>query len=326
MMTRQTLEKYQVVVYLTAIGLGLSVGALMPGRVGVLEAALWPMLGLLLYATFTQVPIAHLGEAIKEVRFVAAAVIGNFAVIPLLLWLSLPFLPADPAIRLGILLVLLVPCTDWFITFTHLGGGDTRHAIAFSPVSLLLQMLLLPVYLVLFLGEEIVLTAARQEMLIAFAGLILLPLVAAFITEKWAERKDRRGRILQKFAWFPVPLLAIVVFIIAATQVNLVTGSLDVLGALLVIFAAFLLVAGLLARLLSALFRLPVRQGRVLAFSMGTRNSFVVLPLALALPDSFGLTVVAIVFQSLVELIGMAIYLWWVPRLLFREAKITELS
>jgi ACR3 family arsenite efflux pump ArsB len=325
-MTRQTLEKYQVIVYLTAIGLGLGVGVLLPGGVGVFEAALWPVLGLLLYATFTQVPIAHLGEAIKDTRFVAAAIVGNFIVIPFLLWLSLPFLPADPAIRLGILLVLLVPCTDWFITFTHLGGGDTRHAIAFSPISLLLQMLLLPVYLVMFLGEEIVLTAARQEMLLAFAGLILLPLLAAFLTEKWTERSVTRREILEKFAWLPVPLLAVVVFIIAVTQINLVTASLDVLGTLLVIFVFFLIAAGLLARLISAIFGLPTDQGRVLAFSMGTRNSFVVLPLALALPESFGLTVVAIVFQSLVELIGMAVYLWWVPRVLFRQIDTTELS
>ncbi|MGR2738042.1 hypothetical protein ACUY1T_06280 [Billgrantia sp. Q4P2] len=64
-------------------------------------------------------------------------------------------------------------------------------------------------------------------------------------------------------------------------------------------------------------FELPTTQGRVLAFSLGTRNSFVVLPLALSLPASYELAVVAVVFQSLVELIGMAVFLWWVPRWLF---------
>ncbi len=62
--------------------------------------------------------------------------------------------------------------------------------------------------------------------------------------------------------------------------------------------------------------RMP-SQGRVLVFSLGTRNSFVVLPLAIALPSSFDLAVVAIVFQSLVELFGMVAYLWWVPKRLF---------
>jgi len=320
---RSTLEKYQVLVYLTAIGCGLAIGVLLPGRLGVLEATLWPLLALLLYTTFSQVPLAHMRQAISDTRFLKAAVTGNFLVIPAILWGLMHWLPEDPAIRLGVLLVLLVPCTDWFITFTHLGAGDTKHAIAFSPVSLLMQVVLLPLYLWLFLGEAFVIAAARQEMFSAFAGLILLPLLGAFITEKWVEKAPGRRRVLERLAWFPVPLLALVVLVIAATQVNLVTASLGVLGQLLLIFVGYLLVAALVARALAGLFLLPPSQGRVLAFSMGTRNSFVVLPLALALPPSYELAVVAIVFQSLVELLGMVAYLWWVPKRLFPEPAVS---
>ena len=48
---------------------------------------------------------------------------------------------------------------------------------------------------------------------------------------------------------------------------------------------------------------------------MGTRNSFVVLPLALSLPAGWELAALVIVLQSLVELFGMLFYLWWLPRL-----------
>lgn len=89
------------------------------------------------------------------------------------------------------------------------------------------------------------------------------------------------------------------------------------LAQLLGVFLVFLVLAAVLARLLAALFGLPPEQGRVLAFSFGTRNSFVVLPLALALPVSFELAGVVIVFQSLVELFGMVAFLWFVPRNLF---------
>lgn len=309
-----------MLVYLAAIGCGLTIGVLLPGRLGVLEAILWPILALLLYSTFTQVPLAQVRQAITDTRFVVAAAIGNFLVVPVILWAVLPFLPEDPAVRLGVLLVLLVPCTDWFITFTHLGGGDTQHAIAFSPVSLLLQVVLLPLYLWLLLGEAFVTSMARQEMLYAFAGLIVLPLIAAFVTEKWVQQAARRRPVLEALAWFPVPLLALVVLVIAATQVNVVSASLDVLGQLLLVFVGYLVLAGLMARVLAAVFALPPSQGRVLAFSLGTRNSFVVLPLALALPSSFDLAVVAIVLQSLVELVGMVGYLWWVPKRLFPDA------
>lgn len=316
-MSRATLEKYQVLIYLAAIGCGLVVGIHSPHWADVFEGLLWPLLAVLLYTTFTQVPLVHLRQAASDVRFVKSAVVGNFLVIPVIVWGLAQFLPGEPAIRLGVFLVLLVPCTDWFITFSHLGGGDTKHAIAFSPVSLLLQIVFLPLYLWLFLGETFAIALARQEMIAAFGGLILLPLLGAFVTEKWAEQLPRRRKLLEGLAWFPVPLLALVVFVIAAAQVNLVTASVQLLGQLLLIYAAFLVIAGLLARILARYFGLPPSQGRVLAFSLGTRNSFVVLPLALALPPSFELAVVAIVFQSLVELIGMAVYLWWVPKRLF---------
>ena len=151
----------------------------------------------------------------------------------------------------------------------------------------------------------------------------MLPLLGAFVTEKWIENTPRGRNVLERLARFPVPLLAVVVLIIAATQVNLVTASLAVLGQLLLIFVGYLVVAGLMARILASVFTLPPSQGRVLAFSLGTRNSFVVLPLALALPSSFGLAVVAIGFQSLVELSGMVAYLWWVPKRLFPEATVS---
>lgn len=320
MLKRQLIEQYQVVIYLVAIGCGLFFGTVFPGSVGTLEFVLWPLLGLLLYATFTQVPLAHLGEAFSDSRFVIAAVVGNFLILPLVIWALLQLAPDIPAVRLGILLVLLVPCTDWFITFTHLGGGDTRRAIAFSPVSLILQILLLPVYLWAFFGEDFAANVAQLEMLLAFFGLIVLPLAAAFLTEKSVETGEQSSNLLSGLAWLPVPLLALVVFSIAATQVGIVLESTGLLDQLLVIFVAFLVIAGLLARGLALLFRLPADQGRVLAFSLGTRNSFVVLPLALALPSSFELAVVVIVFQSLVELFGMVVYLWWVPKKLFPKS------
>jgi len=293
------------------------IGAAVPESRAILEAMLWPALGLLLYVTFAQVPLLHLWAAVRDARFLAAAVVGNFAVLPVVVWALIFFAPEDPAIRLGVAMVLLVPCTDWFITFTQLGGGDTARAIAFAPVSLLLQIVLLPAYLWAFFGEGFTVTLARGEILAAFSLLILTPLCAAFLTEKWVEGSKGRSSLLTRLAYLPVPLLALVVFIIAASQVSVVMKSGALLGRLLLLFAAFLVIAAPIAHVLAKVFKLPPKQGRVLAFSLGTRNSFVVLPLALALPASFELTVVVIVFQSLVELFGMLAYLRWVPKRLF---------
>lgn len=317
LITRQSLEQFQVIIYLAALVCGMVIGALFSHGAPLLDALLWPVLGVLLYATFAQIPLTHSGEAFINTHFLAAAVVGNFILLPFVVGGLMLLAPAEPAIRLGMLLVLLVPCTDWFITFTHLSGGDTRQAIAFTPISLLLQIVLLPVYLWIFLGTELVVTLAQDAMLIAFIGLILLPLLAAYLTEKWVGNSQERRGLLHGLAWLPVPLLAIVIFLVAATQVSVIVGATSFLGWLLLLFVAFLFVAGVIARVLTHWFALTQMQGRTLAFSLGTRNSFVVLPLALALPHPFDWMAVVIVFQSLVELLGMVVFLWWVPKRLF---------
>ena len=51
-------------------------------------------------------------------------------------------------------------------------------------------------------------------------------------------------------------------------------------------------------------------------FTGATRNSLVVLPLALALPASLALAPLVVVTQTLVELIGMVVFVRLIPRLL----------
>lgn len=61
--------------------------------------------------------------------------------------------------------------------------------------------------------------------------------------------------------------------------------------------------------------RLDVSSTRAVVFSGATRNSLVVLPLALALPTSFALAPLAVVTQTLVELVAMVIFVRLIPRL-----------
>ena len=315
-MSRIALERHQVWVYLAAMLAGLGLGLLLPGGAGHLEAALWPLLGILIFVTFTQVPLIHLPEAFRDRRFMGAVLAGNFVVVPLIVAGLLVFLPSDPAVRLGVLLVLLVPCTDWYITFTHLSGGDTGRAIAATPVNLIVQMALLPGYLWLFMGAAFLEIFAVGPIVTVFLTLIVAPLAAAWLLERWAEARSGRHAVIARLAWYPVPLLALVVFLISASQVQTVTASSPVLPQVAGVFVGFLVLALIAGLAMTRLLGLPARSGRALVYSLGTRNSFVVLPLALALPQEWRLAIVVIVFQSLVELLGVLVYLKAVPRLL----------
>ncbi|MFN4103128.1 MAG: arsenic resistance protein [Tepidimonas sp.] len=316
-MNRLTLERRQVGIYAAAIAAGLCTGGAWPDTAPVLEAWLWPTLALLLYATFVQVPLWHVRDAFRDHRFIAAMLVGNFVVAPAVVAVLLAWLPPDPAVRLGVAMVLLVPCTDWFITFSQLGGANVARAIATTPINLLLQLALLPVYLWLLLDAQPLVGWGLTDIAPAL-GIVAVPLLLAAASERWIEARPARHAWREWLAWWPVPLLAVVVFLIAGAQAHAAWDAWGSLAGVVPVFVVFLGLGGAIAKTLARLMRLPRDQGRTLAFSLGTRNSFVVLPFALALPPGWEVAALVIVLQSLVELAGMAFYLWWIPRHLFR--------
>lgn len=65
----------------------------------------------------------------------------------------------------------------------------------------------------------------------------------------------------------------------------------------------------------SRLFGLTTAAARAIVFTRATRNSLVVLPLALALPEDYAIPAAVVVTQTLVEVVGMIAYIRVVPRL-----------
>lgn len=109
--------------------------------------------------------------------------------------------------------MLLTPRTDQFITFGHLAGGDTRRALAVTPINLVVQLALLPVLGWLFIGCTFLEIFAVERVAAVFAAVIIAPLLmAAYLTERAVERRPRRAAFIDRLAWLPVPLLGVVVF------------------------------------------------------------------------------------------------------------------
>jgi len=136
---REIFERHQVGIYFAAVVLAALVALLVPGTAA-LEGGVNPALALMLFVTFLQVPLADLGRAFSRGRFLAALLITNFIVTPLVVAVLVQFLPSDPMVRLGVLLVLLTPCIDYVVTFSHLGRADARLLLAATPALLVVQM------------------------------------------------------------------------------------------------------------------------------------------------------------------------------------------
>lgn len=273
------------------------------------------MLAALLFVTFLQVPVSSLGASPRSGRFVGAALALNFAVVPLVVAAAFALLPADRAVRLGVLLVLLTPCVDYVIVFCGLAGGSARTLLAATPLLLVAQMLLLPVYLLLFLGPDLADVVEPGPFVEAFALLIALPLALAWLTQAWAARSEVGRRTADAAGTAMVPLMAATLFAVTASQVPALGGDLGDVFAVAPFYAGFLVVMPLAGLAVSRLFGLGAEDTRAIVFTGATRNSLVVLPLALALPDAFAVAAVVVVAQTLIEVIGMVVYVRLVPRL-----------
>ena len=311
---RETLENRQVVIYFCSIVFAAVVAFLVPGT-SALDAAINPALALMLFVTFLQVPLADLRRAFTRVRFLGALMVTNFLVVPLLVALLVQLLPDDPMIRLGLLMVLLTPCIDYVVTFAHLGRADAKLLLASTPALLIAQMILLPVYLRAFLGADAANLVHLGPFFHAFIWLIAVPLVLAAAVQLWAARSQAGNLAAEKLGLFPVPATALVLFVVVAAMFPQLRMATDAALRVAPLYVVFAVAAPILGWMVARIFSLEVAAGGAVAFSAGTRNSLVILPLALAVPGAIPVLPAIIITQTIVELISELIYIRLIPKL-----------
>ena len=306
-MIRDVLESRQIAIYFVAMLLAALMASLWEMPASLVD---WinPALAFMLYVTFLQVPIAQLGKALTQLRFLAVLLLANFVLIPLLVFALMPLLPDHTMLRLGVLLVLLAPCIDYVVTFAQLGRADARALLAATPVLLVVQMLLLPLFLKLALGEQFGLYIKAGPFLDAFFYLILIPLLLAGATQYLAGKSRTWAQIQTGLGLAPVPATALVLFIVVAAVLRQLEPALDVLWRVLPVYVLFAILAPVIGWTLARQTRLAVPLRRAVAFSSATRNSLVVLPLALAIPGALPLLPAIILTQTLVELLAQLVY------------------
>ncbi|MGQ1838723.1 arsenic resistance protein [Kocuria turfanensis] len=307
-------ERHQVAVYLGAIAAAVLVGWAVPGAPA-LAPAVTPVLGLLLFATFLAVPFAAIGRAFADLRFLAGVLVVNFAVVPIVVLVLSRAVADHEAVLIGVLLVLLAPCVDYVIVFTGLAGGAADRLLAAAPLLMLGQMLLLPAWLLVLAGPEAVALVELGPFVEAFVLLIVLPLAAAAALQRAEPRSAAARRVTTATAAAMVPLMALTLFTVIASQVRGVGEQLGDLVTVVPLYVGFLVAMVPLGVLAARVAGLDVAASRALVFGGVTRNSLVVLPLALALPERLALTPFVVVTQTLVELVGMVVLVRLVPRL-----------
>ncbi|KPG74732.1 arsenic resistance protein [Pseudomonas libanensis] len=321
-MTRDALEHNQIPLYFVAILLAAACGVFTPLLAHGLSVLITPAIAVLMYAMFLQIPFLDLRQGLGNIRFVSALLLANFVLVPLLVWALTRGLLEHPALLVGALLVLLTPCIDYVVVFTHIGKGDSRSMLAATPLLLLLQLALLPVYLGFMLGAHSGVVVEIGPFIEAFLLLIVVPMLLAVLTAYLARRSTLVDKWSSAWTWLPVPAMALVLFVVIGSQITSVMRDIDLLLPVLAIYLGFVLLAPLMGILAARLLALPAPSARAVTFSASTRNSLVVLPLALALPEDVrGLAAAAVILQTLVELVAELVYVRLIPAVVWPASR-----
>ncbi|USY18872.1 bile acid:sodium symporter [Nocardiopsis exhalans] len=304
-----TSEKFQSVFVALAAVLGLGAGLLWPmGEVA--GFLVLPLLMVMLAAVFAQVDAGQVREAREARKVVAASLVLNFVFTPLFAWtLGAGLLGGSPDLRIGLLLLLVTPCTDWYLVFTGLARGHMGAAAAVLPVNLVLQLLLLPVYVLLLGGEAAM--VGTGTLVEAVLLVLVVPLVIALLVRwgarRWKGERWREQRLMPVLSASVLPLLYTAVFAMFAWQARTVVAHLGDLAVLLLPLALFFVVMPLVAVATGRVLRLPADQRVTLTMTSVARNSPVALAIAVAAFPDRPLIAVALVTGPLLELPVLAV-------------------
>lgn len=262
---RAWLENWQIIIYFAAIILGIII-ALSIGT-NSFESSINPAIALMLFVTFLQVPISDLLKAFVQYRFLLALLIANFIIIPLFVVLFIQFLPNNFVVKLG---VLLTPYIDYVVTFSHLGKADAHLLLAATPVLLIMQLLLLPFYLGLFLEASAAQLVRGGPFVHAFIWLIVIPLSLAVLLQLLSTKSKSVENFLNFLKVLPVPATAALLFLVIVSVVPQLKPAMSSILQVIPIYIAFAIIAPLMGWFVARIFKLDSRGARALAFSSAT--------------------------------------------------------
>ncbi len=144
--------------------------------------ALGVVIGLfmMMYPAMANIKFEDLGKATRSPKQLLIVAFFNYAIAPFfMLLLAKIFLSGDPDLYTGLVLYGLAPCIAMVIVFTYLSAGNGPLAIILVALNSIIQMILIPVYAKLLLGDVHFDVWVVGESVLLYLG---IPLVAGMLT------------------------------------------------------------------------------------------------------------------------------------------------
>lgn len=256
-----------------------------------------PLILLLVGAIFFTLRFDGLSAVRRAPRTILIAIVTNFALIPAVALPITMLLPSD-ALRLGVLVYCLAPCTDWFLGFTRLAGGDTTAGAALIPLQMLIQLVMYPVWMALFAGESVDWMPATAGAVLA--QWFLLP-ASIGLAARYLLPPHRRARAITAVdRCVPFAVAAVIVAVFSGNVTTILADPGAFISVLIAVFAFFVATFAI-GETISRIARLDHAAHALVTMTTSARNAPLMLAVTMvALPDQ-PVTHAAIVLGMLIE-------------------------
>ena len=298
------LTKLQPIIIILSALIGLLFGYITPlGNFSV--HLIEPALMVLLYFVFLSVDGRKLRQSFANIKFTLTAVAVNFIWTPVFAYiLGMIFFRTSLELRMGLLMLLVTPCTDWYLVFTALADGNVELGASILPLNLLLQIILLPVYIFIFFNGSV--SVSEKDILFSILFVLLVPFILSYFTKCIAKLSDTCAN---KVNWLKkqgdnaqLLFLCLAVIFMFASESKEVFEHPILLLKMLAPMILFFAVNFLLVRAIGAREHLPAKDMTALNFTTLARNSPLSLAIAVAAFPDRPLISLALVIGPLIEL------------------------
>lgn len=255
---------------------------------------------LMLYGLFLEVPLNELKDSFKNVKFTSTSLIINFIWTPLFgYFLGSLFLKGNLDIAIGFFMLILTPCTDWYLVFTKMAKGDVKLSLSILPINLVLQIILLPIYLIIFFSSAN--TMDYTQLMYSLLIVIVIPFIAAQIT-KFILNNSLKEKATDLFTNLQIWFLSLAVFCIFASQGELLFNNLNSVVSIFIPLIIFFGVNVIIDLLISEKVNFTYPEYASLTMTTLARNSPLALAIAINSFPGHELISIALVIGPLIEL------------------------
>jgi len=240
---------------------------------------------------------------VNNLRFLLIALVANFIVVPLIGYgIASFFLSDHPLLIIGVVIYFMSPCTDWFLSFTKLSGGNTALGTALIPINMTMQLLLYPLFLQLLTHNTVQVEAGIiGSTLLQWFLLPLLLSIAIRHALRLLLKQERFECVMEKadqaLSWFT----AMLVLQIFAGNISIILEHLTVFSWVLLAVLFFFMLTFLLGEGLSYFFRFHHPERALLVMMIAARNSPLMLAVTMAVFPEQPLIYAALVIGMLIE-------------------------